>query len=158
MTAAPTTNYCAAGYWCTKGAQTPYPDTTRNGYYGPCTAGSYCEQDSTTPTPCPEGTYSNQERATSDDFCLPCPPGKLCLGTGNTTPSDDCSAGQTCTDGINETPTTGGYAPIGSSHQLVCPPGFYQQDAAKGFCNACPSGSYCIDNTINACPEGRYCP
>lgn len=101
MEAAPTTNYCHAGYWCAKGAQTPFPDTTRNGYYGPCTAGSYCEQAATEPTPCAEGFYSNQERATSDDFCLPCPPGKLCLSTGNTTPSGDCPAGQMCTDGIN---------------------------------------------------------
>ena len=93
---------CAAGYFCKSGAISRYPD--QNGSTsGPCPVGHYCEVGTTDPEPCPAGTWSNQERATSADYCMPCPPGYLCTGTGNTEPYSNCPAGTYCEDGLTTT-------------------------------------------------------
>ena len=74
---------CAAGYYCLSGANTRYPDGS-SGSAGPCPAGHYCIAGTSVAEPCPEGTWSNQEKATDVEFCMPCPPGYICTGTGNT--------------------------------------------------------------------------
>jgi len=89
----PTLKKCAKGFWCASSAETRWPTTTRIGFYGPCPAGYYCPEGSTSLNPanacppgdacaCPEGTFSAQEGAWSIDFCLPCPPGWLCTTAG----------------------------------------------------------------------------
>jgi hypothetical protein len=61
--------------------------------------GYYCIEGTVTPEACPQGTFSNQLKATDENFCMPCPPGYLCLGTGLSTPSAKCDAGTYCDDG-----------------------------------------------------------
>ena len=47
------TGDCAAGYYCTLGAETPTPtDSTGN----VCTIGHYCPVGTAVPIPCPDGT------------------------------------------------------------------------------------------------------
>ena len=133
MSAAPATTAekCAAGFYCKKKATTKWPVTERSGYYGPCPAGYYCPEGTEDPTACPDGTFNPQKGAWSADFCLPCPPGWLCTTPGATgglsEPSSECSAGNRCSDGLNEVPctTSGNYCPIESYHELICPTGFY---------------------------------
>jgi len=94
---------CAAGYFCVQGSENRFPETPRLGYYGPCPAGYYCAAATKDPTPCPAGTYSPQERAVTADYCLPCPPGKLCSVAGLSAPDGESKAGFKSDDGINET-------------------------------------------------------
>lgn len=86
---------CVAGFFCKEGSTSVSPVTyTANS--GPCPAGSYCEAACETPVPCPKGTFSNQERATKKEYCMPCPPGYLCTATGLTAPDMDCPFGKIC--------------------------------------------------------------
>jgi len=50
---------CAKGFFCTLESPSTHPYTTVSGKYGPCPPGSFCGAATTTPTPCPVGTYSN---------------------------------------------------------------------------------------------------
>lgn len=99
---------CAAGYFCTTLAPTRYPQTFTAGKFGPCPAGYYCGVGNSDPVPCPAGKFSNQEKATSADYCLPCPPGYICTGTAQRYPTKKCDAGFTCTTSIPADPTAAG--------------------------------------------------
>lgn len=77
---------CAAGYYCASGATTKYPFTDMS-TYGPCPVGHYCIAGTSTPEPCVAGTFSNQMRAISADYCLTCPPGFLCATAGLSQPN-----------------------------------------------------------------------
>ena len=41
--------------------------------------GSFCESNSGTPTPCPNGTYTEIEGAPTENDCKTCPAGYFCL-------------------------------------------------------------------------------
>ena len=47
-----------------------------------CPEGHYCPEGSGQPTPCPEGTYTNQEGNVNSTQCTACDEGKYCNGTG----------------------------------------------------------------------------
>lgn len=153
---------CAAGYFCELGAKSRYPDGVGTSLSGPCPAGHYCPEGTQTPTPCASGTFSNQLKATDATFCLPCPPGYLCTGTGNTAPIKNCDAGTYCSDGLTQNncgaTQTGVYCPLGSHFELYCPMGYYQTNAARGYCFECPAGSFCMNGVSKPCNEGYYCP
>lgn len=118
---------CAAGYFCKSGASSRYPDGSST-LAGPCPVGHYCAEGTEDPTPCPAGTFSNQEKAFDDTFCLPCPPGYLCEGTGNSAPTSTCDAGTYCSDGLTQSGCAqdgvGRYCPVASHFQLYCPMGY----------------------------------
>lgn len=79
------------------GSDTATPEFTNGtGVAGPCTPGHYCPQQSSTPTPCPLGTYSNTTKLTADSECLDCPYGMYCGELGLTEPSGPCSPGFYC--------------------------------------------------------------
>jgi len=159
---------CAAGYFCKSGASTRYPEDTSQTQNGPCQPGYYCEAGTENPTPCPEGTFSKQWRATDASFCLPCPVGYLCLGTGNADAVEKIDAGKFGDDGINTAfcgttiagtgSVLGLYCPVGSHLELICPMGFYQRSASRGQCFECPPGSFCMSGVDEICLEGYYCP
>lgn len=73
---------CAAGFFCEAASPSTHPYDSDSTLYGPCPAGYFCGDAtgalSDTDDACPVGTYSNQERAIDDTYCLPCPPGWLC--------------------------------------------------------------------------------
>lgn len=80
LTQTPPLDYkCAAGFFCLLGSSTRYPYIADGaGNWGPCPPGSYCPLGTSVPIPCPDGTYSNQERATDVTYCIECPPGYIC--------------------------------------------------------------------------------
>jgi len=153
---------CAAGYFCASGASSRYPSGSGTSTSGPCPVGYYCGTATSTPTACPAGTFSNQLKATSADYCIACPPGELCEGTGNSAPTSTCASGTFCSDGINTTgcaaSLAGQYCPLGSHFELLCPMGFYQSNQNRGNCLECTAGSYCMVGAQTVCDAGYYCP
>lgn len=80
---------CGAGYACrteststTPTAYCPtFPDgdlTTCTGYI--CPQGYFCEEETTTPALCPDGTFSNSYGLRSSDECIDCIEGYQCTG------------------------------------------------------------------------------
>ncbi|CAH1789583.1 unnamed protein product [Owenia fusiformis] len=69
---------CRAGVVCKEGAITDQPmgnDTQASFEYThsyPCPHGYYCPENSSFPTPCPEGTFNPSEYKGSVQDCLPC--------------------------------------------------------------------------------------
>lgn len=130
-TAATLLTDCAAGFYCTLGASTQYPYTELVDYYGPCPVGYYCEVGTSTPTPCPQGYFSNQERAISIDYCLICPPGFMCETEGLSEPSGPVSIGIRTGDGILEniicsaTSSSSEYCSLGTFIAQQCYTGYY---------------------------------
>lgn len=155
---------CAAGFFCTAGSTSTHPFDSSSTRYGNCPAGSYCPQtdsdgNAVNAVACPDGTFSNQERAISVDYCLPCPPGWLCQGTGLTTASSECDFGFMCSDNLAATcSTTGHICPLGSHRPVICPSGYYQTSPGKAVCIECQAGAYCMSGATEACPKGYYCP
>eukprot|EP00826_Nyctotherus_ovalis_P010889 TRINITY_DN12843_c0_g4_i2.p2 TRINITY_DN12843_c0_g4~~TRINITY_DN12843_c0_g4_i2.p2 ORF type:complete len:472 (-),score=67.33 TRINITY_DN12843_c0_g4_i2:40-1455(-) len=157
---------CPAGYYCPLD-----PLVTDKGNAGDikdCPEGHYCEARTETPKPCPAGTYSPTKNLHSADECLPCTPGKYCLG-GESIVSGDCNPGYYCT-GDSSTPRqhecfAGAYCLAGSSYPVLCPIGKYNPDEksdSDAACKACEPGHYCgrtgLDKVEGECDEGYYCP
>lgn len=139
---------CAAGFFCEEGAKvaTPYEaGDSINGLTkaGPCPAGHYCPQGSQAGTACPKGTYRPYTGGRSESDCMPVPPGKFSTQTGLTAlPSSssstygDCTAGYYCSGGSYEPAPSvstigvpcsiGHYCPAGTTRQIECDPGWYQ--------------------------------
>lgn len=67
---------CGAGYYCRTGAKTAAPMQNSDAYE--CPVGHYCPEQSTEPTKCPVGTYSNTTRLMNTTDCTPCTMGNLC--------------------------------------------------------------------------------
>ena len=64
---------CAAGYYCRSGAETATP---LQGYDADeCPVGHYCPENSTEPTKCPIGRFSNATRLEEEVDCNSCTPG-----------------------------------------------------------------------------------
>ena len=111
---------CPSGYYC---PTTVTLDPT------PCPKGYFCEAGSTTPRPCPAGTYSNAsiERMSSASQCVECPAGSSC--TVGSREARSCDAGT-----YN--------ALAGRERCEVCVPGKYQDVSGQTACKAC-NGGYC---------------
>jgi hypothetical protein len=155
---------CAAGFFCLAASPSTHPFDSTSSLYGNCPAGSYCPQEDDTGSivnaiECPDGTFSNQERAISDAYCMDCPPGWLCQGTGLTTASSECDFGFMCSENTAITCSTTGYiCPLGSHRPLQCPSGYYQLSPSKAVCIECLAGQYCMAGQTSSCQEGYYCP
>lgn len=156
---------CPAGYHC------PLPTASDVGNAGDirdCPEGHYCEAGKETPDPCPAGTYSPTKNLHSYKECLPCTPGKYCVG-GKGTVSGDCDPGYYCTgkskDSQQHKCFEGAYCPAGSSYPTLCPAGKYNPDkgsVSDAACKACDPGYYCgrtgLSQVEGQCDEGYYCP
>lgn len=167
------TGPCAAGYYCTSGSDMSMPDVGFTGIAGPCTPGHYCRQQTSTPSPCPTGTFSNDTHLLDSSNCTLCSYGTYCGNTGLTQPSATCWAGFYCLNGAQSpnNPTedsTGGpcsighYCPNGTALPLGCPAGTYNPTTGMSQCSSCPTGYYCLENSTHysgtPCPTGHYCP
>ena len=160
------TGACDAGYYCTQGSFTPTPTGQINSA-GPigdrCPEGHWCPAQSSTPMPCPEGTFSNTTGNGAEADCLPCTPGFYCPSEGTVVPEYLCTSGYYCPEGSiapSDPCTAGDYCPTGSAAPLPCPNGTYQSSTQQDFCNPCETGFYCpIGTDIPIiCPPGSYCP
>ncbi|CAH1797039.1 unnamed protein product, partial [Owenia fusiformis] len=105
------TDLCDAGYYCDGNASEANPADKI------CPPGYYCESGSATPTPCPAGTFSNDEGNVNVTDCQPCTPGYYCSGTANTNVSGPCApmyycpAGQDTATPVEYNCTIGHYCP-----------------------------------------------
>ena len=163
---------CNPGYYCTEGSDVPNPELTSTGVAGPCPAGSYCPRNTTSPLPCPLGTYSNKTRLESSDECEKCWFGYYCGQTGLTKYSTLCDAGFYCLrgakvrnpDGSDETGgpcPEGSYCPQGTGRPKGCEPGTFTNQTGQSSCQPCCVGYYCDGNSSvcdKPCPPGYYCP
>ncbi|KAG9392255.1 hypothetical protein J8273_5240 [Carpediemonas membranifera] len=178
---------CDAGYISTSAGQSSCTQSSA-GFYVPddgephtsglaCPTGHFCPSGSTSPTPCPigtfnpntnaghlascmpcpAGTYSSNTGLTSAGECTPCSPGKYCATPGLAAPTGSCSAGYYCTGGADTpTPTdgstgdicpVGNYCPGGSTAPVACESGTYQDFEGQTTCTACEAGYYCPEGT-----------
>jgi hypothetical protein len=120
---------CAAGFFCVSGASSRYPWELVSGEYGPCPVGYWCAEGTDVPTACVAGTFSNQERAISIDYCLVCPPGFMCEVDGLAEPTGPVSIGVRTIDAILENQTCSAfsseYCPLGTFIAQQCYTGYY---------------------------------
>ena len=59
-----------------------------------CPAGFYCEEGSDWPTPCPQGTYSDQTGLRNVTDCFLCDGGEFCASYNLTEPTGNCTRGK----------------------------------------------------------------
>ena len=128
---------CADGYFCISGSKYEKPNDGVTGRL--CQKGHYCKKGFE--TVCKEGTY---EPRLGSPECAKCPKGYYCA-TGCVEPII-CPKGK--------------YCEAGSSVPIMCEMGTYSN--AKGLekasqCRICPTGYYCIDNSVKLCDPGYFC-
>ncbi|GAB9469615.1 hypothetical protein Gpo141_00006888 [Globisporangium polare] len=175
-----TKQVCPQGYFCPeatkRASQYPCPSGTSNPLSGQksldacrtCPAGSYCEQGSANPEPCPRGYFCLEGTNSVDQY--PCPAGTYSgPQTGLIVASQclQCEVGSYCPE-ASSTPQNcpaGTYNPnVGSAglHEcLNCPPGWScPQVGQSAFTDRCVPGHYCPSGTVLAtampCPAATY--
>jgi hypothetical protein len=141
---------CAAGYYCSEGSTTPNQTV--------CPAGYYCSEGSSAPIPCPRGSYC-PEKSTSPTKC---PAGTYNCGTEARSFSDCrtcpgghyCREGTTCLDDYSKGSGSGSGSGS-SSDPCLCSSGSGEVPAVP-----CRSGYYCppASTTEVSCNAGYYCP
>ncbi|XP_030258688.1 zonadhesin isoform X7 [Sparus aurata] len=154
---------CRERFYCREGAKSATPADGPTG--GLCPAGSYCPLASSSPFPCPPGTFSNSTGLSRPEECVSCPPGFYCLGSNNTSPSGPCFPGFYCTGGSaspvqNEAPE-GYYTSEGAARAEPCPLGTFQPRRGGQSCVECEGGRVCNQTGLSQsplCPTGHYCP
>ena len=163
------TGPCNAGYFCIEGSDVLDPI---DGVVGnTCPAGHYCEQQSTSPTPCPVGTYLNTTGNFMESQCRSCISGMYCENVGIAEPDGFCENGYYCPGGQNTSMPneflcdTGHFCPVGSPQQIRCDSGTYQDEIGMSDCKTCPAGFFCDSDTNpvtnldgKLCSQGYYCP
>ena len=135
--------FIVCSYYCTAKASTPVPEDGSTG--NPCTANHYCPPGTTSPVPCPDGTYMSNTHAVA---CWNCTAGHYCV---NGQPPADCPAGF--------------YCPLGTGNVWQpCPAGTFSTNtglSSETECTACTAGYYCSQTNATAvtgeCTEGFYC-
>ncbi|KAM6987470.1 uncharacterized protein LKV04_010315 [Tautogolabrus adspersus] len=128
---------------------------------GLCPAGSYCPLASSSPFPCPPGTFSNNTGHSRPEQCAICPPGTLL--SSRVVRCSSLSPSQYCGSYSDQ---TGGDA---VQHCRPCEAGFFCSRA--GLCRPqglCDPGHYCTSGASTAspvalasggvCSAGYICP
>ena len=132
---------CAAGFICSGGNDSPWPDET-NGFA--CAAGTFCAEGAQTPSFCAKGTYNP---TSGQGECQLCPPGRMCP-MGAITPQA-CPIGRYC-PGSGDDP-----------QGILCPPGTFQERenlTSAEQCSLCPKGKFCTNGEITGnCSAGYFC-
>eukprot|EP01135_Chromosphaera_perkinsii_P006890 Nk52_evm45s621 gene=Nk52_evmTU45s621 len=158
---------CKAGHYCSTVSTMEAPNGQVFGSI--CPAGSYCPQGTGVPIKCPAGTYSSSTSLKAESECLPCAGGKYCPNAGQTSATQDCSAGYYCSGGASvSSPVSspsgdkcplGHHCPAGSSQPVPCNAGTYTETVQQATCATCPAGFYCLSTKQPVkCPQGHYCP
>lgn len=183
---------CPMGYYCPKSTEYANQYPCPAGFYldkyggkvlGECRAcgiGNYCPEGSSTPVPCPAGTYNNVTNVL--EKCYTCPAGKYCplgtdfplkcaAGTYSTTEQSSCSFCNIGTYCPNEATTED------EMKAQLCPAGVYCSRTVSVTVDGaslvipvgldvypnlrdhyCSSGYYCPEGTTQQleCPAGTY--
>ena len=158
---------CDAGWICTGMSQTSQPTDGNGGDL--CPKGHFCQEGTTSPSPCPEGFFLPFMGASNVSSCQACLPGYFCNGTGLTEVSGPCNSGFYCPKQSilpnSHECLEGHYCPHTVGEPIQCPLGHYQPLKGKDHCSMCPAGFYCdskdgpiINFASFPCPKGHYCP
>lgn len=128
---------CPPSYFCNSSGISNYT-------HWPCPSGAFCLEKTTTPTPCPEGTYNPNSYGARISDCLQCPVGRMCR-RGASIP-EACPSGSFCAAGS-------------SSNSSLCPESFYCLESCT-VPILCPSSHYCpLGNAVpTPCARGSFCP
>ncbi|GFO49401.1 multiple epidermal growth factor-like domains protein 11 [Plakobranchus ocellatus] len=119
-----------------------------------CSVGHYCPEGSSTPSPCPQGTYTNTQGLVNITQCTDCDPGMYCNDTGLSSPVAQCDPGFYCPGGADvsspvSTPCPIGlHCPMGSALPQPCPAGTYANFSQASDCQICPEGYYCVPEEV----------
>ena len=138
---------CQAGYYCLEGSSTATPMDGITG--SSCPAGFYCPAGSSYPSPCPVGTYNSAPGMVASIDCATCPQGFYCAGLAATAITGRCSAGYFCPPGQHNGSYSGNICPVGtfcpagSAVPTNCPPGFYNLLQGQASCSLCPKAFTC---------------
>jgi hypothetical protein len=165
--------YCDPGYYCTAGAETPYPTDGVKGDI--CPAGHYCEGGNIEAAACDPGTY---ESRLGSYECQDCPEGFYCeqateepIICVNGFCPEKSAAPSLCLDGTYANETTTQLVSSDDCH--VCPNGVFCKDGYVGGvigtaidsqAALCDPGYFCDYGATSArdyekiCPIGHYCP
>lgn len=115
---------------------------------GPCPTNHYCEEGTSSPLPCPAGTYNN---LTGQSVCFPCPEGYFCPENITTYENFPCPVGHYCKSGTR------------NNDQYPCPRGTFRNDTkgrSESDCMECTGGMYCggegLDAVTGSCAEGEF--
>ncbi|XP_034024621.1 neurogenic locus notch homolog protein 4-like [Thalassophryne amazonica] len=153
---------CKERFYCREGAKSATPSDGLTG--GLCPPGSYCPHASSSPLPCPAGTFSSSTGLRSLQECITCPPGFYCLGSNNTSPSGPCFPGYYCTGGspspVQNEAEEGYYTLKGAVKEEPCPLGTFQPRRRSQSCIECQNGRLCNQTGLShppLCPTGHYC-
>ncbi|KAG9482440.1 hypothetical protein GDO78_011238 [Eleutherodactylus coqui] len=172
------TGRCSEGYFCELRAQ-PVRDYTQFR----CPKGYFCPPGTQFGTQhgCPEGTYGPRRGLSSITDCALCPPGRFCKGSGQATPTGNCSSGYWCKEGATDEHPQDGlsgdicppghycpegfYCPQGTALDWrPCRPGTYSSELGlenSAGCRVCDGGKYCMSPNSSGvtgdCAEGYYC-
>jgi len=132
-----------------------------------CPAGYYCPTGTSSPNPCPPGTYRSSTGGTALGSCTTCPAGYYCKSFGGTATSGDCEAGYYCPAGStvakqNICPA-GSRCPVRSGSAIACTDPNYQDQKGQSTCKTCGAGYFCTATTRTLCrpdqsPLSFYCP
>ena len=152
---------CLAGKYCPSNTSNPIA----------CEPYSYCLANSAYPTPCPNGTYTEDNQTGLHNYtqCNPCPPGHYCQ-MGQIV--DKCLGGYICYNGSGvPNPTDGGtgelcprgyYCPPGTLKRMQCPENkFITKTGASSEidCKRCSAGFVCLSGEDpKPCDPGHFCP
>ena len=169
---------CSAGYYCNGSTLEPYP--IDKPYGDRCPPGSYCEVGTSSPIPCPPGTFSQHSGNHNLSACVPCSPGSYCASYGLPSPTDICPSGVYCpagqVDHIGWPCPIGHFCIQGSGLPQPCPSGTYQSFTLQDHCTTCPAGYFCdayeaslaqasgVNQSTHgvvmpiSCQPGYYCP
>ena len=162
---------CSEGFYCTLAANSSRP--IDGGVTGDiCPVGHYCEEGSSQPSPCQNGTYMNHTKASE---CYVCPEGFYCI---NRVFPVVCPKGFYCPEGTGydrQKCPTGTFSDAVGLHAEIqcksCTPGYYcDQLGATSESGLCAEGYYCeegLDRRVPVglfkgrggfCPVGSFCP
>ncbi|XP_048369079.1 uncharacterized protein LOC125442027 [Sphaerodactylus townsendi] len=167
---------CDGGFYCTGGSTIPNPTDGAVGDI--CPRGHVCPQGSSSPSPCPVGSFFAHRGGRSMQDCRPCVAGWFCSRQGQSSPEGSCKEGWFCPEGSvsDQNPDhlcpPGHFCPAGSPEPKPCPAGKYQDEVGRSICKVCPAGRFCgpdflpLDSLENSshgaimpfeCPPGYYC-
>ncbi|KAG7455700.1 SCO-spondin-like isoform X1, partial [Solea senegalensis] len=135
---------CEARFYCSGGDKTA---TGSEG--GHCPPAHYCPEGSSSPVPCPAGTYTN---LTGQFMCSRCPAGYYCPEKTGNFFMFPCPPGFYCPDGTRH------------ATQFPCPRGYYNPEPmtqSLDSCLPCPPGHFCekerLTKVSGKCKAGWFC-
>ena len=173
---------CSQGFFCKWGAFSSAPMYTQNiantKVFGPCPKGYFCPTDTISPQQCLAGTYSTSHLNYVGTQCTNCWQGYFCPSNAQPTyphsPTHKCNPGFYCPKDqklSTASPAThkcplGHYCPLGTSKEIACAPGTWNNQLQQSTCPSCPISKFCaLPGTTDAnaitppsCPFGYYCP